>query len=323
LDKSSAAFRYGGFGTHELVKYYELVRELLWSCRERLAQASESQPAAAGLEGAGPEGLTPEDFLTSEVPRLEAVRDEWLQTPDLECHGRTPRSIIDRERARLPEGVSGHDAIVDPDCPCCQMLADLPGPMFWHLDGCNMDDDFAFDIYRRTREEWEQEQRDWEAFNRRFDAEWAERERLGVTATGSRATGEESVWSASFCVGDSADVPLGVRLFGIGVKLAELIVAIRGEAAGSLAVPETQPVIDRLNRDFGNLREMLQCSESSLAAALLEPVINRFTDTLADVSSARPDLTAKCESLTSSLARFLEPQTSEFKADGDDSDLPF
>ena len=51
--------------------------------------------------------------------------------------------------------MSGHDAMVDPDCPSCQMLADMPGPTFWHLDGCNMDNEFAFDIYRRTREEWE------------------------------------------------------------------------------------------------------------------------------------------------------------------------
>jgi hypothetical protein len=28
--------------------------------------------------------------------------------PDPELHGRTPRSIIARERARLPEGMSGH-----------------------------------------------------------------------------------------------------------------------------------------------------------------------------------------------------------------------
>ena len=32
LAESSHAFRYGGFGMHELVMYYDLVRELLWSC---------------------------------------------------------------------------------------------------------------------------------------------------------------------------------------------------------------------------------------------------------------------------------------------------
>jgi hypothetical protein len=65
--------------------------------------------------------------------------------------------------------MSGHEAMIDADCPCCQMLADIPGPMFWHLDGSGMDDDFAFDIYHRTREEWEAEQSQWEEHRNRFD----------------------------------------------------------------------------------------------------------------------------------------------------------
>ena len=99
-----------------------------------------------------------EAFVAAEIARLEGVRDEWLNTPDSECYGRTPREIIDRERARIPETSSGHDAMVDPDCPCCQMMSEMSGPFFWHLDGCNMDDEFAFDISCRTREEWEQKQ---------------------------------------------------------------------------------------------------------------------------------------------------------------------
>ena len=164
LDESSFAYRYGGFGTHELVLYYELVRELLWSCWDRLDESGKTRPGGNGLEL-----FTVGDFLTSEVPRLERVRDEWLAMPDPECHGRTPRSIIDRERARLPERMSSLEAIVDPDCPCCQMMADMPGPVFWHLDGCNMDDDFAFDISHRTREEWEAEQRAWKSLTNSLD----------------------------------------------------------------------------------------------------------------------------------------------------------
>ena len=306
LDESSFGFRYGGFGTHELVQHYDLVRELLWSCWKRLVELEKTQPVADG-----PETLTVGAFLTSEVSRLENVRDEWLETPDPECHGRTPRSIIDRERARLPEGVSGHDAIIDSDCPCCQMLADMPGPMFWHLDGNGMDDDFAFDIHHRTREEWEEEQREWEEHSRRFDAERNERRRLGVTDSGFGEQGEESAWSSSFSVGDAADVPLGIRLFGIGGHLAELIVDIRGEADGPSAAPEVQRFIDQLNRDFGNLRELLQTSEPSLAEALSNPVIARFAESLAAVASARPELSAKCESLANSLAKFLNPNNDE------------
>ena len=117
LEESSHAFRYGGFGTHELVKYYELVRDLLWSCWEHL-----TEPSRLGEVGHRPESFMVGDFLATEVPRLERVREAWLDAPDPECHGRTPRSIIGRERTRLPEGLSGHEAI---DRPRLSVLPDV------------------------------------------------------------------------------------------------------------------------------------------------------------------------------------------------------
>ena len=315
LDPSSFAFRYGGFGTHELVQYYHLIRELLGSCWQQLVELRKMQPAASG-----PEVLTVEGFLTSEVPRLESVRDHWLDTPDWECHGRTPRLIIDRERARLPEGMSGQDAIVDPDCPCCQMLADMPGPTFWHLDGSAMDEDFAFNIYHRTREEWEAEQREWEEHGKRFEAEWSERERLGVTDPRCGAPGEASIWASSFSAGETADVPLGARLFGIGVHLAEIITDLRRDAP---AASEVQGFIDQLNRNFGNLRELLQTSEPSVAEAIIHPVMDRFVESLAAVASARPDTSAKCESLASSLTKFLDSHPAESTWGSGGLDDPF
>lgn len=172
LAKSSHAFRYSAIGIHELVTYYELVRELLWSCWEQLTELAQST-----VFGHRPDSMTVGDFLTTEVPRLESVREAWLDTPDVDCHGRTPRSIIDRERARLPEGMSARDAMIDPDCPCCQMMAEIPGPVFWHLDGCDMDEGFAFDLYCRTREEWDEEQLRWAESARRLDAECSDCER--------------------------------------------------------------------------------------------------------------------------------------------------
>ncbi|MFL5331002.1 MAG: hypothetical protein ACJ8C4_19095 [Gemmataceae bacterium] len=307
LDLSSRAFRYGGFGTHELVHYYYLVRELLWSCWEQLIQ-----------DYTHSELLTVGDFLTQEVPRLEVVSQEWLNTPQPENHGRTPRSMIDRERARLPEGISGRAAMVDPDCPCCQMLADMPGPAFWHLDGCNMEDEFAFDLHHRTRDEWESEQREWEEHRRRFNAERAECERLGVTDP--RA--ENSVWSSSFATADGPEVPLGIRLFGIGCRLAELMTDIRGWTA-ELAGPATQRVIDQLNRDFGNMREVLQTLERSISEALINPVIERFVDCLAAVREAYPNSAEKCNSLTITLENFLNPTLSENAWGSSGEDIPF
>ncbi|MEX2119866.1 MAG: hypothetical protein WD847_09750 [Pirellulales bacterium] len=317
LAESSHAFRHGGFGTHELVKYYDLVRESLWSCWEQLSELARSPKL-----GPRPDSFTAGDFLTMEVPRLESIREAWLDAPDPECHGRTPRSIIERERARLPEGMSGHDAMIDPDCPCCQMMADLPGPGFWHLDGSGMDDDFAFDIYRRTREEWEEERRGWEERSRRFDAEWSERKRLGVTDSTPREDGSNAVWSRSFCVGDTADVPLGTRVFGLGCRLAELIVGLRAGADRESTPAETQRQIDQLNRDFGNLRELLQGSDLSLAEALIDPVLDRFAETLATVATARPELAGQCESLTSDLHKLPDPPPPEPNWDPHDGDLP-
>ena len=70
LDRSSHAFQYGGFGTHELVKYYDLVRSLLWSCWEQLTELAQSPRV-----GPFPESFTVGDFLATEVPRLEGVRE--------------------------------------------------------------------------------------------------------------------------------------------------------------------------------------------------------------------------------------------------------
>jgi len=318
LPESSHAFQYGGFGTHELVMYYDLVRHLLWSCWDRLTERSQSP--AVGLR---PEFFTVGDFLTTEVPRLESVREAWLDTPDHEFHRRTPRSIIARERARLPEVVSGHDAMIDPDCPCCQMLSEMPGPTFWHFDGSSMDDEFAFDIQGRTLEEWEEERRAWDEFGKRFDAAWAERERLGVTDPTPRVDGPSAIWSRSFSVKDSADVPLGIRVFGVGCRLAELIVGLRAGADRETAPPEAQRHMDQLNRDFGNLRELLHSSDSSLADALIDPVLQRFTDTLDAVATDRTDLALQCESLTDELQKLLNPPPAEETPDSGDPEIPF
>jgi hypothetical protein len=49
------------------------------------------------------------------------------------------------------------------------------GPTFWHLDGSEMEEEFAFSTCI-TREEWEAEIQEREEFNREFDRKMAERE---------------------------------------------------------------------------------------------------------------------------------------------------
>ena len=73
------------------------------------------------------------------------------------------------------------------------------------------------------------------------------------------------------------------------------------------AAPDAQAQIDRLNRAFGNLREILQNSDASLADALIDPVMDRFAETLATVATARPELAQQSEALTSEVRKLLDP----------------
>ena len=116
-----------------------------------------------------------------------------------------------------------------------------------------------------------------------------------------RDDGCSAIWSRSFCVKETADVPLGIRLFGVGCRLAELIVGLRGGADREATPPEAQRLIDQLNRDFGNLRELLQSPDSSLAEALIDPVLRRFADTLERGRDGSPPLALQCESLANDL----------------------
>jgi hypothetical protein len=159
LNKASFAYRFAGFGTHEIVLYYILVRMLITDCWKRMSE---------GIEISTPD----------EIARLEQVKAEWLDSPDPEYGGKTPSCLIESERIRLPWLSSAEDALFEDDCPCCQAMAnDKFGPGFQHLDGCNMDNDFAFSFYH-TRDEWEAENRRFERIAKSIEQEEAERNLL-------------------------------------------------------------------------------------------------------------------------------------------------
>lgn len=209
--------------------------------------------------------------------------------------------VIDHERARMPEGISAREAMVDHDCPLCQMMADMPGPMFWGLDGSSMDDEFAFSFHR-TQEEWDAQQREYEEMSRRWRESDAERERLGVKHSGA----------------DDANEPLTVRLFSVGCLLAELIVDLKERQ-------ERRTWIDALNRDWGNLREVCQGNDLVSSAALIEPVLDHFGGTLCGLGEAEVDLADKCDDLAACLRRFLEPpgEAGDEFHDTNYDDIPF
>jgi len=151
LSSNSNAYRFSGFGTHEIVVYYDLVRYLLGECFED-AQKS------FGLD--------------AEIERLEKLKADWLDAPNRDYDGRRPSHIIEWERKRANLTMPATEYVIDEDCEMCEALAvEFDTPMFWHLDGSNMDEGFVFS-FDKTREEFEAEERRWEEFNREFERDW-------------------------------------------------------------------------------------------------------------------------------------------------------
>jgi hypothetical protein len=314
LDRASHAYHFAGIGTHEWVNYYYLLRHLLWSCHDQVRSQAQRADWSMALPG---------DFLSTEIPRLEGAREDWLDTPNRDLGGRRPREVNDDERRRMPAAMSGHDAMIDDDCPLCQMMADGLGLMFWHLDGCNMDNEFVFSHFR-TREEWEEQQREWEEMSRHFDAKQETEKELALQNPGGTYAHPDMVWQRSFSSVEPQGEPLELRLFSIGSHLAEIIADLKRP-------PEDRPLIDALKRDFGNLREVARSGDLTHAAALVEPVLDRFCETLAEVAVLHADLARRTTALESRLRRFAEPPSESgderaFDAGGeffDDDDIPF
>ena len=156
LSTDSFAYQNAGFGIHEWVLYYDLIRHLLDDAVSRKISGHASD-------------------LESEIERLSQVRDQWLSSPDPESSGRVPSEIIELERRRINMTASAQEMLIDENCPCCVALSqDFDTPMFWHLDGCNMDDRFEFS-YFKTIEEWKAEKVRYEEFNREFERKQREK----------------------------------------------------------------------------------------------------------------------------------------------------
>ena len=170
LAENSFAYQFAGFGTHEWVLYYDLVRYLLNILIEKVAQTSFNADSAEEL-----------------IRLLEQLKTEWLNTPQPELDGRIPAILINNERKRLPEALRPREMIIDEDCPMCMMFGDETSPLsmgvgFWHLDGCNMDEDFAFSSFK-TREEWEADNRRQEDMQLEFARKDYERRQLNHAET--------------------------------------------------------------------------------------------------------------------------------------------
>ncbi len=214
LSRDSFAYRYAGFGTHEWVIYYDLIRYLLASALRfchRGKDATDSSRAfprilqTRGIADAdlaidGPDSSTnsvlfeslsaPPDLQTL-INRLERLKLNWLSEPNSELDGHRPFLIIDNERKRLPEAMGGRSMVIDEDCPVCKMMGDEAerglGVYFWHLDGGHFDQEFAFSSFR-TQEEWQEHQKEMETFDSEFQRKW----RDGKADGGGEESGVDS-----------------------------------------------------------------------------------------------------------------------------------
>jgi hypothetical protein len=307
LHPETVAYHYAGFGTHEFLVYYDLLRELLWECWERQVARWEDDPRSDDPDAGRWVPLKVAFDRDAEIAHLCAHRDRWLATPNVEDFGgEAPGEVIDRERRRIPATGSPHEYIIDDDCPLCQMMADMPGPVFWHLDGCNNDDDFPFSWIHDTYEEWEEEQRQHEELARQYEERRRLREAGLLEEEEDDPFAAGGIWQHSYAAPPMADTPASMRLFGIGSHLAELVEDLKSDEQSACFV-------DRLNRCFGNLTEIIE----TRSGTLLEPSLGRLCDELGAASDLRPDLAAKC----ADLARQLRDLRRSDVADEDE--LPF
>jgi hypothetical protein len=296
LSRESAAYRYAGFGTHEIVINYEMVRLLAWECWERVVEA----------QGANPQGSAEKE---NEIRHLERTEQDWLNSPNLEdFSGKTPALVIENERRRIPWAVSGKEAMVDDDCPLCQMMAESMGLGFWHLDGCNMDFDFPFS-WHSTREAWAEEQRDWADFNHRFEEEMRRKEGGPDAADCLGRNKDTSPWHQSGSNTDPRVDPPAIAMFGLACHVAELEENLKAFSA-------TAGLVGSVNRHFGNLREAIDHPSPEL----IEPVVGRLCDQLQAVCEAQPDLSDKCIDLQREMQEFAARFSEESVPD---DELPF
>ncbi len=229
ISRDSAAYRICGFGSHENYMYYDLVRHLLGECWDRIVQPSED---AARTELYRPE-IPGEELLD----QLRKSQQEWLHAPIEDSMSReTPAKVIDLERRRVPLAMQGEAAMIDCDCPMCQMMATPDfGPMFCHFDGCNNDPEYPFTHYA-TRGEWEAQQREYEEMDRAFEEKRKLREAglLPDEDLFSDVAGTSTIWKTSFSAPETEHESPVLRLFGIAGHLGELVTDLKGLPGGDI-----------------------------------------------------------------------------------------
>ncbi len=296
-------------GREEVVIYFDLCRELIssaWSWCE----TDEMQRRLSNGE----------DCTAELVDHLRDVKEEWLVNPH-EISA-TPEFIIECSRRRVPRG-AGVPIVgmsesqpnmepPDPDCPVCQMMEDGGfGTAFTGLDGhhLELDDEFAFSLCE-TREEWEEQQREFEQLSAEFERELEGDELLAdgdeeepEPTWGEDEAGFEPTWTC-----EVSDEPIpgdedGSMQFAF--LLAEIVSVLESEGATSQEIGE-------LNDRFREFRD-------SDTDELYE-MGTQLTECLESLTDQYPEITSRVADFCS---RIDEHVCAVMLDDEDDADLPF
>lgn len=269
--KESAAYRYGGYGTVEVVMYFDLIRAVLHGGWDYLL----AHPAADRVE------------LSHE---MRQVAERWLNTA-YEDESTTPAQMIDGERRRIPATSEG--SVFDCDCPICRAEAEgLFGsaPAFMWFDGhhLEMEGEFAFSMMTNEKD-W---RIDYELTDGHDDDPVPEPASAPsqATTTQSDHTDEfgSSVWQSSYVDWSQVTGPGSSTkhsLFALAFPVAELVSGLKQR-------PEGRQHMDRLNYAYDLLRQAADRDQAGSAA-------RQLCDTLEKLCHAYPELTPRCADLQS------------------------
>ena len=209
LDKELQTYKNGPFGREEICLYFDCCREMIskgWAWlekkKQRLSQETGLTDLAVFLGNVRDVWLrrpfemeiAPRKIIQVErlrIPRImggypflededddiilpdELMEMDGLDADDSELERNEESGI---ELAEETDGINIHGA--DCDCPICEMMGDLDlGPAFVGIDGhhLELDEEFAFSLCE-TREQWEEQQSEYQEFSDELDRKMTEAE---------------------------------------------------------------------------------------------------------------------------------------------------
>lgn len=226
--------------------------------------------------------------LVTERSKIRKLVDDWSNQPQDDFRGRSAAQVIDMERKRIPMTLSREETIIDCDCPLCNLMADLPGPAFWGLDGSGLPFEYPFSTFK-SEDEWDGMMGMPHDDYMSVPIEENTQIRLG--------SGIPGVGSALTSTVVAPNSPL-MALVSIGFSLSDLLGKLED-------LDPNRNFVSTLNRHFDNVRAVVL--EYGDNISMIEPVLNRFEECLHDVVDKYPKLAVDCDEvrfMLSSLRAF-------------------